>query len=74
MEDIMEIIDDFYVGNDKYNWILMKKHIVTEDEASKRKNAKVGDIEYKHISYHNSLENVLRKLFEMYKKKKSKRN
>lgn len=65
---MMHIINDYYVTTDNYNWILCKKHIVTEEEASIRKKAKAGDIEYRHVSYHASLENLLIKIFTVYKK------
>lgn len=71
-EEVMQITDDYYVTTDKYNWILLKKHIVTEKEAEKRKNVVAGDVEYRHVSYHSSLENTLRCLIEKYNKKKSK--
>lgn len=65
---MLKITDKYYADTDKYNWILCKKHIVTESEAKKRKNVNVGDIEYKSISYHSTLEQLLIKLYEKYKK------
>lgn len=69
---MLKITDKYYADTDKYNWILCKKHIVTESEAKKRKNVNVGDIEYKNISYHVTLEELLIKLYEKYKKSISK--
>ena len=65
---MIKITDKYYADNDKYNWILCKKHIVTESEAQKRKDAQAGDIEYKNISYHINLEQLLTSLLEKHKK------
>lgn len=35
---MLKINDKYYIDVDTYNYILMKKHIVTEAEALKRKN------------------------------------
>ena len=43
---MLKINDKYYVDVDAYNYILIKKHIVTEAEASKRKNAVVGAEEF----------------------------
>ena len=66
---MLKINDKYYVDVDAYNYILIKKHIVTEAEASKRKNAVVGAEEFKNISYHPTLLSALRKLSEIEKKK-----
>lgn len=65
---MIKITNRYYADNDKYNWILCEKHIVTEKEAEKRKNVKVGDIEYKNISYHMNLEQLLISLLEKHKR------
>lgn len=65
---MIKITDKYYADNDKYNWILCEKHIVTEKEAEKRKNINAGDIEYKNISYHMNLEQLLTSLLENHKR------
>lgn len=65
---MIKITDKYYADNDKYNWILCEKHIVTEKEAEKRKNINAGDIEYKNISYHMNLEQLLISLLENHKR------
>lgn len=65
---MIKITEKYYADSDKYNWILCEKHIVTEKEAKKRKNANVGDVEYKNISYHMNLEQLLTSLLEKHKK------
>ena len=65
---MIKITDKYYADNDKYNWILCEKHVITEKEAEKRKNVQAGDTEYKNISYHMTLQNLLENLFEKHKK------
>lgn len=65
---MIQITDKYYAEADKYCWTLLKKHIVTEAEAKKRKNAVAGNIEYKNISYHMNLEQLLTSLLEKHKK------
>lgn len=65
---MIQITDKYYAEADKYCWTLLEKHIVTETEAEKRKNAVAGDIEYKNISYHMNLEQLLTSLLEKHKK------
>ena len=65
---MIKITEKYYIDTDKYNWILCEKHIVTEKEAENRKNAQAGDIEYKNISYHMSLEQLLTSFLEKHKR------
>ena len=65
---MIKIDDKYYIKIDKYNYTLCEKHIVTEDEAKKRKNKSAGDIEYKDISFHRDLIQLLSSLFENHKK------
>ena len=65
---MIKITDKYYIDTDKYNWTLCEKHIVTEKEAEKRKNAQPGDIEYKTISHHMNLEQLLISLLEKHKR------
>jgi hypothetical protein len=58
---MLKINDKYYIDADNYNYILTKKHIITEAEASKRKNAVAGTEEFKNISYHPTIEK--RKIF-----------
>ena len=65
---MIKITDKYYADNDKYNWILCEKHVINEKEAEKRKNVQTGDIEYKNISYHMNLEQLLISLLEKHKR------
>lgn len=65
---MIQITDEYYADTDKYNWILYQKHIVTEEESAKRKNAMVGDEEFKPITYHSTLQNLLLKIRDLNKK------
>lgn len=62
---MIQITDKYYFDTDKYNYILYKKHIVTESEAMKRKDAQVGAEEFKPITYHSSLQNLLLKVRDL---------
>lgn len=66
---MLKINDKYYIDADTYNYILIKKHIVTEAEASRRKNAVAGTEEFKTISYHPTLLSALRRLSEIEKRK-----
>lgn len=66
---MIQITDEYYFDTDKYNYILYKKHIVTESEAMKRKDVKVGVEEFKPITYHSTLQNLLLKIRDLNKKK-----
>lgn len=66
---MIKITDKYYADNDKYNWILIEKTILTEEQAKKRKDAKPGDEELKIVSYHMNLEQLLTSLYEKHKKK-----
>ena len=65
---MIQITDKYYFDTDKYNYILYKKHIVTESEAIKRKDALVGAEEFKPITYHSTLQNLLLKIRDLNKK------
>lgn len=65
---MIKITDKYYIDTDKYNWILIEKHIVTEKEVENRKKVKAGDVECKIISYHITLQQLLISLFEKHKK------
>ena len=62
---MIQITDKCYFDTDKYNYILYKKHIITEQEAVKRKDTKVGDEEFKSITYHSNLQNLLLKVRDL---------
>ena len=66
---MLKITDKYYIDEDKYNYILLEKHIITEAEAEKRKNAVAGEEEFKPIGYFATVSSALRKLFEIKKKK-----
>jgi hypothetical protein len=65
---MIKITDKYYADCDKYNWILCKKHIITESEAVKRKKVNAGDIEFINLTYHATLPQLLVSLFEKNKK------
>lgn len=65
---MIKITDEYYADADKYNWILYKKHIITEQEALKSKDKKAGDAEYKPLTYHANLQNVLKKVMDFKQK------
>ena len=56
---MIKITEKYYADKDKYNWILCEKHVINEKEAKKSKNVQAGNIEYKNISYHMTLEQLL---------------
>lgn len=68
---MIKITEEYYTDTDRYNWILYKKHIITESEALKSKNKHEGDIEYKPLTYHSTLQNVLKKVMDFNQKKLS---
>lgn len=65
---MIKITEKYYVDTDKYNYILLEKHIVTKSEAENSKNKNVGDIEYKTLGYYNNLEQLLIKLWDKHKR------
>lgn len=70
---MIKIIDNYYAEADTRCWVLLEKHVVTKEEAENRKNVQEGDIEYKQLTYHTNLINLLEYLFEKYKKMISKK-
>jgi len=69
---MIKITEKYYVDTDKYNYILLEKHIVTKSEAENSKNKNMGDIEYKTLGYYISLEQLLISLWEKHKRSISK--
>lgn len=65
---MLKITEDYYTDADKYNWILYKKHIITEEEALKSQEKQAGDIEYKPLTYHANIQNVLKKVMDIKQK------
>lgn len=65
---MLKITEDYYTDTDRYNWILYKKHIITEQEALKSKDKNAGDVEYKPLTYHSTLQNVLKKVMDIKQK------
>lgn len=54
MEKLIALTDIYYIGADKYNWILYKKY--------KKKN---GEIDYKGEKFYPTLESLLTNFTEM---------
>lgn len=65
---MIKITDEYYANCDNYNWVLCKKHIITESEAKKRKNVKAGEEEFINLTYHATLEQLLVGLLRKYSK------
>ena len=49
---MIKITDEYYADADKYNWILYKKHIITEQEALKSKDKKAEASGQKPLQKH----------------------
>lgn len=65
---MIQITDKYYADVDKYNWILYNKHIISEEEVLKRKGVCAGDVEYKPLSYHPTLNSLLKKIMSIKEK------
>lgn len=65
---MVKITEKYYFRTDAYNYILLKKHIITKSEAEKSKNKKEGDIEYTIEGYYMTLENLLTSVYKKHKR------
>ena len=65
---MIKITEKYYFKTDAYNYILLKKHIVTKSEAENSKKRQVGDIEYETIGYYMTLESLLLGLWRKHKR------
>jgi hypothetical protein len=61
---MVKITDKYYVETDKYNWILKEMKVVTEEDAKRNKNLKVGELMCKDQTYHATVITTLEYLFE----------
>jgi predicted nucleotidyltransferase len=58
--DTLKINDDYAVGTDAYQFILMKRQEVSDEDS---KN--FGEEYYVNVSYHSSLDGVFKKLLKI---------
>lgn len=65
---MVKITEKYYFRTDAYNYILLKKHIITKSEAEKSKNKKEGDIEYTTEGYYMTLESLLTSVYKKHKR------
>ena len=65
---MVKITEKYYFRTDAYNYILLKKHIITKSEAEKSKNKKEGEIEYTTEGYYMTLENLLTSVYKKHKR------
>ena len=65
---MVKITEKYYFKTDAYNYILLKKHIITKSEAEKSKNKKEGNIEYTTEGYYMTLENLLTSVYKKHKR------
>lgn len=65
---MVKITEKYYFRTDAYNYILLKKHIITKSEAKKSKNKKEGDIEYTTEGYYMTLESLLTSVYKKHKR------
>lgn len=65
---MVKITEKYYFRTDAYNYILLKKHIITKSEAEKSKNKKEGNIEYITEGYYMTLESLLTSVYKKHKR------